>query len=225
MSRDLSRICCLLMKQLMLAMDISLLYLIDLFGTAIFAISGVLLAGRLKMDPFGVVVLASVTAIGGGSVRDMMLGSMPVFWIKDTNYIWVILLTCLAALGLIRHPKRLAWYILPVCDAIGLAVFVGIGVEKSLLLHDSMLVAVIMGVITGCGGGIIRDILAREIPMVLRSEVYATACIAGGVVHTSSLYLGLDGSSAFILGVVTTLIIRLTAIRWHLSLPTFALKS
>ncbi|HCH03145.1 MAG TPA: hypothetical protein DEV85_14825 [Vibrio sp.] len=206
-------------------MDISLLYLFDLFGTAIFAISGVLLAARLKMDPFGMVVLASVTAIGGGSIRDMMLGATPVFWIIDNNYLWVIFITCLATLLLVKQPKQLPWYFLPVCDAIGLAVFVGIGVEKTLLLQDSMMIAVIMGVLTGCGGGIIRDILAREIPMVLRSEIYATACIAGGIIHTAALYFGLPSQPAFLLGVATTLSIRLAAIRWHLSLPTLSMKS
>ena len=205
-------------------MDSMLLYLIDLFGTAIFAISGVLLAGRLKMDPFGVVVLASVTAIGGGTIRDMALGAMPVFWIKDTTYLWVIFITCLLTMLLVRRPKRVAWWILPVCDAIGLAVFVGIGVEKAMNYQDSAMVAVIMGVITGCGGGIIRDVLAREIPMVLRSEVYATACIIGGLFHTTALAMGYDSSSAFLAGVASTLIIRLGAIRWHLSLPTFALN-
>ncbi|MDN3699521.1 TRIC cation channel family protein [Vibrio clamense] len=205
-------------------MDSMLLYFIDLFGTAIFAISGVILAGRLKMDPFGVIVLGSVTAIGGGTIRDMALGATPVFWITDNTYLWVILITCLLTMILVRRPKRLPWWVLPVCDAIGLAAFVGIGVEKSLIYQDSSLVAVIMGVITGCGGGIIRDILAREVPMVLRSEVYATACIAGGAVHTIALAMNLDNSSAFLAGVFVTLFIRLGAIRWHLSLPTFALN-
>ncbi|WP_261834742.1 trimeric intracellular cation channel family protein [Vibrio ishigakensis] len=202
----------------------SLLYFIDLFGTAIFAISGVLLAGRLRMDPFGVLVLASVTAIGGGTIRDMMIGATPVFWIGDTSYIWVIILTSLATMLIVRRPKRIPWYVLPVCDAIGLAAFVGIGVEKALTYQDSYLIAVMMGVLTGCGGGIIRDILAREIPMVLRSEVYATACIAGGVVHTSLLSLGLGTNNAMLGGIFVTLTIRLAAIRWHLSLPTFAPK-
>ncbi|WP_394248915.1 TRIC cation channel family protein [Vibrio profundi] len=205
-------------------MDSMLLYFIDLFGTAIFAISGVILAGRLKMDPFGVAVLGSVTAIGGGTIRDMALGATPVFWITDTTYLWVILLTCLLTMIIIRRPKRLAWWILPVCDAIGLAVFVGIGVEKAMAYQDSALVAVIMGVITGCGGGIIRDVLAREVPMVLRSEVYATACIVGGVFHTTALSMGQDSETAFLAGVFSTLLIRLGAIRWHLSLPTFALN-
>ncbi|EKO3911537.1 TRIC cation channel family protein [Vibrio metschnikovii] len=204
-------------------MDTSLLYLIDMFGTAVFAISGVLLAGRLKMDPFGAVVLASVTAIGGGTIRDMALGATPVFWITDTTYLWVIFATCLLTMLIVRRPKRVAWWILPVCDAVGLAVFVAIGVEKALIFQESALIAIIMGVITGCGGGIIRDVLAREIPMVLRSEVYATACIVGGMVHTTALALDYNSSSSFLCGVISTLVIRLCAIRWHLSLPTFAL--
>lgn len=202
----------------------SLLYFIDIFGTAIFAISGVILAGRLRMDPFGVMVLAAVTAVGGGTLRDMMIGATPVFWIGDTNYIWTIILTSIITMALVRRPKRLPWYILPVCDAIGLGAFVAIGVEKALIYQESHLIAVMMGVLTGCGGGIIRDILAREIPMVLRSEVYATACIAGGVMHTTLLQLGVANNQAMLGGIFVTLAIRLTAIRWHLSLPTFALN-
>ncbi|HCH6426102.1 TPA: TRIC cation channel family protein [Vibrio parahaemolyticus] len=205
-------------------MDSMLLYMIDLFGTAIFAVSGVLLAGRLKMDPFGVIVLGSVTAIGGGTIRDMALGATPVFWITDTTYLWVIFITCLLTMVLVRRPKRLAWWVLPVCDAIGLAVFVGIGVEKALAYNASGMVAVIMGVITGCGGGIIRDVLAREVPMVLRSEVYATACIIGGIFHTMAVSMGYDHSTALLAGVISTLVIRLGAIRRHLSLPTFAIN-
>ncbi|HHG3160676.1 TPA: TRIC cation channel family protein [Vibrio parahaemolyticus] len=205
-------------------MDSMLLYMIDLFGTAIFAVSGVLLAGRLKMDPFGVIVLGSVTAIGGGTIRDMALGATPVFWITDTTYLRVIFITCLLTMILVRRPKRLAWWVLPVCDAIGLAVFVGIGVEKALAYNASGMVAVIMGVITGCGGGIIRDVLAREVPMVLRSEVYATACIIGGIFHTMAVSMGYDHSTALLAGVISTLVIRLGAIRWHLSLPTFAIN-
>ncbi len=197
------------------------LYLLDMFGTAVFAVSGVLLAGRLRMDPFGVIVLAMVTAIGGGTIRDMILGATPVFWVNQNEYLWVILISCLASIILIRHPRRLPWYVLPVADAIGLAVFVAIGVDKALSYGASSLVAVIMGVLTGCGGGIIRDVLAREIPMVLRTEVYATACIAGGLVHTSALHLGLDLVLASSAGMITTLLIRLAAIRWHLSLPIF----
>ncbi|PWI34535.1 hypothetical protein DI392_05350 [Vibrio albus] len=204
-------------------MNMSLLYFIDMFGTAIFAISGVLLAGRLKMDPFGVIVLGSVTAIGGGTMRDMALGATPVFWITDTSYLWIIIVTCLLTIWLVRRPRRLPWYVLPVCDAIGLATFVGIGVEKSLMYQNSYLVAIIMGVLTGCGGGIIRDILGKQIPMVLRSEVYATACIIGGTFHITALALGYDNNTALLSGIISTLMIRLGAIKWHLSLPTFAI--
>jgi uncharacterized membrane protein YeiH len=201
-----------------------LLYFIDLFGTAVFAISGVILAGRLRMDPFGVMVLASVTAIGGGTMRDIALGATPVFWITDTTYLWVIFATCLLTMIFVRRPKRLPWWMLPVCDAVGLSVFVGIGVEKALIYQESYLIAVIMGVLTGCGGGIIRDILAREVPMVLRSEVYATACIVGGIFHSTALAMHYDHPTAILAGIVSTLIIRLGAIRWHLSLPIFALN-
>ncbi|MEL6114149.1 TRIC cation channel family protein [Photobacterium sp. SP02] len=202
-----------------------LIYSLDMFGTAVFAISGILLAGRLRMDPFGVVVLACVTAIGGGTIRDMALGATPVFWITDTNYLWVIFATCLLAMLAIQNPRKMPWYFLPVADAIGLAVFVAIGVEKALRFGASPMVAVIMGVITGCGGGVIRDVLAREVPMVLRTEVYATACILGGIVHTVGLYFGLETAAASLCGIATTLSIRLAAIRWHLSLPTFSLRS
>ncbi|MGF1685534.1 TRIC cation channel family protein [Photobacterium japonica] len=203
----------------------TLIYLLDMFGTAVFAASGVLLAGRLRMDPFGVVVLASVTAIGGGTIRDMALGATPVFWITDTTYLWVIFVTCLISMIAIRRPRQMPWYILPVADAIGLAVFVAIGVEKALRFGATPMVAVIMGVLTGCGGGVIRDVLAREIPMVLRTEVYATACILGGIVHTTALTVGVAASVATLAGIITTLTIRLAAIRWHLSLPTFALRN
>ena len=108
-------------------------------------------------------------------------------------------------------------------DAIGLAVFVGIGVDKALHYHSSPMIAVIMGVITGCGGGIIRDVLAREIPMILRSEIYATACIVGGVIQTLALEADMNKDSALLAGILSTLVIRLGAIKWHLSLPTFAL--
>ncbi len=111
-----------------------LIYFLDMFGTAIFAASGVLMAGRLRMDPFGVVVLASVTAIGGGTIRDMALGATPVFWIHDTNYLWVIFITCIITMLATQRPRRMPRYFLPVADAIGLAVFVAIGVEKIITL-------------------------------------------------------------------------------------------
>ena len=125
---------------------------------------------------------------------------------------------------LVRQPRRLPKWMLPVLDAVGLAVFVGIGVNKAFNAEAGPLIAVCMGVITGVGGGIIRDVLAREIPMILRTEIYATACIIGGIVHATAYYtFSVPLETASMMGMVVTLLIRLAAIRWHLKLPTFAL--
>lgn len=129
-----------------------LVYCFDLFGTAVFAFSGVLVAGRLRMDAIGVIVLAAVTAVGGGTIRDLLIGASPIFWINDTTYLWVILATAAIGMWLARVPRRLPWYALPVADAFGLALFVVIGAKKALLYGASPMVAVVMGVITGAGG-------------------------------------------------------------------------
>ncbi|SUH27276.1 inner membrane protein YadS [Salmonella enterica subsp. enterica] len=201
-----------------------LVYWLDIVGTAVFAISGVLLAGKLRMDPFGVLVLGVVTAVGGGTIRDMALDNGPVFWVKDPTDLVVAMVTSMLTILLVRQPRRLPKWMLPVLDAVGLAVFVGIGVNKAFLAETGPLVAVCMGVITGVGGGIIRDVLAREIPMILRTEIYATACIIGGIVHATAFYtFSVPLESASMMGMVVTLFIRLAAIRWHLKLPTFAL--
>lgn len=136
----------------------------------------------------------------------------------------VAMVTSMLTILLVRQPRRLPKWMLPVLDAVGLAVFVGIGVNKAFLAETGPLVAVCMGVITGVGGGIIRDVLAREIPMILRTEIYATACIIGGIVHATAFYtFSVPLESASMMGMVVTLFIRLAAIRWHLKLPTFAL--
>lgn len=200
-----------------------LVYLIDLFGTAVFAFSGVLVAGRLRMDAIGVIVLAAVTAIGGGTIRDILIGARPLFWIADPTYLWVILATAALGMWLARVPRRLPWYVLPLADALGLALFVVIGTKKALLFGTSDLVAVVMGVITGVAGGMIRDVLAREVPMVLQKEIYATACILGGLLYTASLNLGLPHLAAMAISMTGLLLVRITAIFRHLSLPTFML--
>ncbi|MCT8985624.1 trimeric intracellular cation channel family protein [Shewanella phaeophyticola] len=201
------------------------IYIFDLCGTAVFALSGALAAGKHRMDPFGVIVLASVTAIGGGSIRDALIGATPVFWIRDPNYIIVILATVVACLILVRKPHKLPAISLPVADALGLALFTVIGAEKALLMGLSGMIAVVMGLITGVGGGIIRDLLCRQVPMVLRTEIYATASIVGGICYTLSLVVGMDTITSMFIAMISTLIIRLSAIRWHLSLPAFDLKT
>ncbi|MGL5048912.1 MAG: trimeric intracellular cation channel family protein [Shewanella sp.] len=201
------------------------IYFFDLCGTAVFALSGALAAGRHRMDPFGVIVLASVTAVGGGSIRDALLGATPVFWIQDPNYIIVILATVLACLLLLRQPRKAPQYWLPVADALGLALFTVIGAEKALNLGLSGMAAVVMGLITGVGGGIIRDVLCQQVPMVLRIEIYATASIIGGIGYTLSLAYGMGDTTALFLAMTSALIIRLSAIRWQLSLPAFDLTT
>lgn len=200
------------------------LYVFDLCGTAVFALSGALAAGRHRMDPFGVIVLASVTAVGGGSIRDALLGATPVFWIRDPNYIIVILITVLLTLLLVRRPKKVPQQTLPIADALGLALFTVIGAEKALNLELGGMIAVVMGLITGVGGGIIRDLLCRQVPMILRTEIYATASILGGICYSVSIYLGVDNMHAVLVAMTVALCIRLAAIRWHLSLPAFDLK-
>ncbi|GCF91838.1 trimeric intracellular cation channel family protein [Shewanella sp. M-Br] len=201
------------------------IYFFDLWGTAVFALSGALAAGRHRMDPFGVIVLASVTAVGGGSIRDALIGATPVFWIRDPNYIIVILATVFVCLLLVRRPRKVPEYILPVADAFGLALFTVIGAEKALNMGLSGMIAVVMGLITGVGGGIIRDLLCRQVPMVLRTEVYATASIIGGIGYTVSLAYGMGEKMALFLAMASALLIRLSAIKWHLSLPAFDLKT
>ncbi|MGL4486633.1 MAG: TRIC cation channel family protein [Yersinia sp. (in: enterobacteria)] len=202
-----------------------LVYWLDILGTAVFAISGVLLAGKLRMDPFGVLVLGVVTALGGGTIRDMALANGPVFWVKDPTDLVVAMMTCLVTILLVHQPRRTPKWVLPVLDAIGLAVFVGIGVNKAFAAGANPLVAICMGVITGVGGGIIRDVLAREIPMILRTEIYATACIIGGIVHATAFYtFDMPLQQAMLLGMAITLSIRLAAIRWRLKLPTFEIE-
>lgn len=199
-----------------------LLYILDLFGTGVFAISGVWLACRKDMDLFGAMVLAFVTAVGGGTIRDVLLSSTPVFWIQDTLYLLVILATTLFAIVVRQWHERSKW-ILQVSDALGLAVFVVIGVTKSLSFGVEPMVAVMMGVLTGCGGGAIRDMLAGEIPMVLRKEIYASAAMAGGAVFILLEPLLNNINHTSIVAAAVVLLLRLMAVYKGLSLPRFGL--
>ena len=156
--------------------------------------------------------------------RDLLIGASPIFWIQDPTYLWVILATAAVGMWLARVPRRLPWYALPVADAFGLALFVVIGAKKALLFGTSGMVAVVMGVITGVAGGLIRDVLAREIPMVLQKEIYATACIFGGVLYTSSVALELAHIPAMLISMLGVLAVRIPAIFRHLSLPSFTLR-
>ncbi|MDI5932864.1 trimeric intracellular cation channel family protein [Halomonas kalidii] len=199
-----------------------LVYWLDMAGLIVFALSGVILACRARMDPFGMLVLAAVTGIGGGTLRDLVLGIRPVFWVSEPTYLWVILGTVgLSILGF-HYIHRLSRVFLPVADAFGLALFTVIGTHKALLLETPGVVAVLMGLLTGVAGGMVRDVLARRVPMVLRQEVYATASIAGGVTYVMLEALGSPVAVTIALALGVTLFLRLAAIYWRLTLPVFA---
>ena len=192
----------------------------DLFGVAVFAVSGTLLAYDKKMDGFGVVVLATVTAIGGGTVRDVIL-DIPVFWLHDQSYFWAILLSVFITTRLINKQRSISLSALQIADAFGLAFFAVMGAQKAMLAGMPDTTSIIMGVITACFGGVIRDVLAGNIPMLLKGELYAITCIAGGIVYTVSISLGLVTELAMIMAMLMTLMLRLAAMRWHLTLHVF----
>jgi uncharacterized membrane protein YeiH len=196
------------------------LYLLDLFGVAVFAISGALTAGRKSMDLFGVVVVAVITAIGGGTVRDVLLNDRPVFWIEDPTYLIVILAAAAATL-LYAHFRRPPRASLLVADAFGLAVFTFIGAQTAYAAGVSDLIVVLMGTITGVAGGVMRDVLCAEVPLILRHEVYATAAIAGATVYVVLEEIGAGGPIVAVLPVTTVFLLRLAAIRFDLHVPRF----
>ena len=195
------------------------LYSLDLFGVAVFAVSGALTAGRKSMDLFGVVVIAVITAIGGGTVRDLLLDRRPIFWIEDPTYLLVCVLAAGATLAYVRF-FRLPRHSLLVADAFGLAVFTFIGAKIAYEAGVPAPIVVLMGTVTGAAGGIMRDILCTEVPLILRREIYATAAIAGAVVFVVLTTLGAAGPLVAVPTVVTVFGLRLTALRLDLHVPS-----
>ena len=197
-------------------------YLLEHFGVAVAAITGVLAARGKRVDLFGVMVLAVVTAFGGGTVRDLCLGSTPVFWITDSSYLLNATGVAVATFFMARFWE-FPGPALQVADALALAFFTMVGAKKSLLLGTSPTIAVAMGVITGVVGGVIRDVLTGEIPLVFRQRIhlYATAALIGAVVFVVLNRWQPDQSINLLVATATTLGLRLGAIRWKLSLPEF----
>ena len=194
------------------------LYLLDLLGTGVFAVSGALAAGKKRMDLFGVAVLGLVTAVGGGTIRDLILNAHPVFWVEDTVYLHTALAAAILTF-LVTRFRALPTAVLTLADALGLAVFTVIGAQKALALETPGVIAVIMGVMTGVAGGIIRDILSGQIPLILRREIYATASLCGATTLVLLSRIVESHSAAAGASAAVTLGIRLAAIRWKLSLP------
>jgi len=197
-----------------------LLYYLDIFGIIVFALSGALMAGRYQLDPFGVVVLASVTAVGGGTIRDVILQT-PVFWVEKPYYLYVILITAILTIILIRQPKRIPKRFLLIADALGLALFAVLGTQKALYLGAPIPVAIVLGTITGVAGGMIRDVLCNVIPMILRQEIYALAAMLGGGLFILLHWLNWTETQAIVTSMSAALLLRLAAIYWRVSLPAF----
>jgi uncharacterized membrane protein YeiH len=196
----------------------SLLYLLDLIGTAAFAASGAWLGVRRHMDLFGVLVLGLVTAVGGGTLRDLLLGDMPTFSLKNETYLYVAIL---AALIVFINRERFNFFEKPLLylDAIGLGIFVVIGTTKALDFNLGFLGAVMMGVMTGTAGGVIRDVLANQIPLILRREIYASACLLGGILLVILEQFDVARPIAALLAATTVTVVRLLAIYYDWSLP------
>lgn len=196
------------------------LHWFDLMGVAVFAVSGTLAAWRKQMDGFGVLVLATVTAIGGGTLRDIIL-DVPVVWMNDNSYFIAIFSAALLTIFLLRNRLTIPNNTLQFFDAIGLAFFVVMGTQKALDLGTSSLVAIIMGTMSGVAGGMIRDVLCRNIPMVFRGELYAVTCIVGGLVYILAMLAGASTLVAMLVGMISLFTLRMAAIKWQITIPVF----
>ncbi|NND79060.1 MAG: trimeric intracellular cation channel family protein [Maribacter sp.] len=197
---------------------------IDILGTIAFAISGVLVAMEKKFDLFGVLIIAFVTAIGGGTLRDMLIGNTPVVWMRESVYIFTILGTVIFAILFVNQLKYLRKTLF-LFDTIGIGLFTMVGIEKGLSADLMPVMCIILGTITASFGGVIRDILCNEIPVIFHKEIYATACIIGGLFYFLLIQLPIDGAYAYSASILIIIIVRLLAVRFHIALPSIYRKS
>lgn len=198
-----------------------LIYWLDLFGISVFAVAGALEAVRKRMDLFGALVVGIVTALGGGTLRDLILDTGPVNWIIHTETIWTAVISAAVTFFYAKNfviPFKILLY----ADAIGLAVFTVVGAQLAINQQHEGIIVVMMGVMSGIVGGIIRDVICNDVPLIFRKDVYATAAIAGGFLYwwlDSLVDRNLDGDLITIFAMSVILIIRLFAIQFSLSLP------
>ena len=200
-----------------------LVYLMGMSAVAVSAITGVLEAGRKRIDLFGVVLVALTSALGGGTIRDLLL-ARPVFWVADQTYLAAAIAAGVATFVLVRLV-RLPANLFLVPDALGLALFTIIGTQAALVYGAPWFVATFLGLVTGVAGGVLRDILCNEVPLVFAGELYATASWAGAAVFIALLHAGASGLIASSLAMAVIFLLRIAAIHWHLTLPAFAAKA
>jgi uncharacterized membrane protein YeiH len=196
----------------------NLIYFLDIVGTFVFAISGALAAEDHKLDAFGVTFIAFITALGGGTTRDLLLGIHPLVWIKDSNYLITIFIA--VAVGIIFKkqilPLRKTFFLF---DTIGIGFFTILGLKKAILVAQvSPMIAVIMGMVSATFGGVIRDVFCNEIPLIFRKEVYATACLVGAVIYLILEKFNPDSIINTIITVCIIIVIRFVAVKYKLSL-------
>jgi uncharacterized membrane protein YeiH len=198
----------------------NLQYTLELLGTFFFAISGALAIQDHHDDLFGAGFMGFVTAIGGGTLRDIMLGSYPLVWVGDIYFLYAILAGVLFAYFAFRHLIRFK-RTFRVFDALGISFFTILGVEKALSLGVRPEIAAIMGMFTAIMGGVIRDVLTNETPVLFRKEIYATACLAGAILYLLLYKAGLDRNANLIISIMVTFTIRVLAVKYNLALPNF----
>lgn len=199
-------------------MDVDYIFLIDLLGVLAFAISGVLTAMKKHLDPFGILIIAFATAIGGGTLRDILIG-VPVAWIQNITYVYVIIGTTIMAI-IFRNKLVLFRRSIFLFDTIGISLYTLIGIEKALEAGFSPPICIATGTMTACFGGVLRDILSNDIPVIFHKEIYATACILGGVIYFVLLETPLAHSWIFIISGVVVFLVRSLAVYFNLQLPT-----
>ena len=199
------------------------MFWLDFVGVFAFALSGGVVGVRRHFDIFGILVLAFVTALGGGTLRDLILDNHPVSWIRNDTYILVASVAAIGTVLWVRMTQPIHERGLLIADAFGLAVFTVIGCEVSLQHNVPFSTAVIMGVMTGVAGGVMRDVICNEIPLIFKKEIYATACILGSVVFLVMRELGTPHWLDTLCAMLTVLLTRLAAIQWGLGLPRFHL--
>lgn len=194
------------------------IYILDLIGTFAFAVSGALVASKKKFDLFGVIIIAFVTAVGGGMIRDVLINAHPINWIGDLNYIWIIL-SAVVFTFLFRSkidPLRKTMFLF---DTIGIGVFTILGVQKGLNYELQTFVALVMGMVSAVFGGVTRDVLTNKVPLIFKKEIYASACLSGGLVYViADKFISEDWIST-VIGVSTVILVRLIAVKYQLELP------
>ena len=196
----------------------SIFSLLDFIGTAAFALSGALTAINKRLDPFGVFIIAFVTAVGGGTLRDMMIGKTPVGWMLDLRYVYVIVIGYILAIIFRKKLDRLRTSLF-LFDTIGLGVFTLIGLERGIVFGLHPMICIALGTMTACFGGVIRDILCNEIPVIFRREIYATVCMFGGVVFFALKEMNLNQDVLYVITSSVMIIFRLLAVKYKWYLP------